>query len=77
MNEELFFLGGIPQELVLLSKEGMMDDGMVGVVGVGWMLVTEMLGWMVLVWCYTLHRAEALCWVMSPYRALDNPEGVL
>ena len=21
----------------------------------GWMLVTEMMGWMVLVWCYTLH----------------------
>ena len=33
---------------------------------VGWMLVTEMMGWMVLVWCYTLHRAEALCWGMSP-----------
>ena len=37
-----------------------------GCVVVGWMLVTEMMGWMVLVWCYTLHRAEALCWVMSP-----------
>ena len=29
-----------------------------GCVVVGWMLVTEMMGWMALVWCYTLHRAE-------------------
>ena len=46
-----------------------MDGGVdvwCGCVVVGWMLVTEMMGWMVLVWCYTLHRAEALCWGMSP-----------
>ena len=37
MNEELFFWGGIPQELVLLSKEGM-----------EWMM--EWLVWWLLVW---------------------------
>ena len=37
-----------------------------GCVVVGWMLVTEMLGWMVLVWCYTLHRGKPLCFVTSP-----------
>ena len=37
-----------------------------GCVVVGWMLVTEMMGWMCGVGCHSLHRAEALCWVMSP-----------
>ncbi len=31
-----------------------------GCVVVGWMLVTEMMGWMCGVGCHSLHRAEAL-----------------
>ena len=43
--------------VVVEGRDGM-DDGMVDVVVVG------MCG----VGCHSLHRAEALCWVMSPYR---------
>ena len=37
-----------------------------GCVVVGWMLVTEMLGWMCGVGCHPIHRGKPLCWDMSP-----------
>ncbi|MBR2113159.1 MAG: hypothetical protein IJ929_00605 [Prevotella sp.] len=37
-----------------------------GCVVVGWMLVTEMMGWMCGVGCHPTHRGKPLCFVMSP-----------
>ena len=44
---------------------------------VGWMLVTEMMGWMCGVGCHPIRRAETLRYVMLPLQGIDNPEGVL
>ena len=56
--------------------EGRPDGGVDDVV-VGWMLVTEMMGWMCGVGCHPIHRAETLRYVMLPLQGIDNPEGVL
>ena len=60
--------GGIPQGVWMLVT-GMVDVGwygMVGVVVVGWMLVTEMMGWMCGVGCHPIRRGKPLCFVTSP-----------
>jgi hypothetical protein len=46
------------------------------VVGMEWMLVTEMMGWMMEWLDAHSRRGKPLRYVMLPLQGIDNPEGV-